>query len=94
MVRTTRMLQIMLVVCEALTELSFSIFRTLLQACNDSVNPSVFVDTTAIGVGFLIGFVTLSLSIKFLGRRKVFGMFNETSNGLFKWKDLMWLFGK
>lgn len=46
-----------------------------LQVCDDSVNGSVFIDSLYVGIGYLIGFSVLALTIKSLGRRKIFGLY-------------------
>ena len=44
------------------------------QICDDSVDPSVFIDSAYIGVAILLSFIILSLIIKPLGRRPIFGL--------------------
>lgn len=48
------------------------------QVCDDSVDAGVFLDSAVIGVGYLIGFVLMSLSIKPFGRRKILGLMSKT----------------
>lgn len=50
-----------------------------LQICIDTVNPSVYIDSTYIGVAFFMTFILLSLTIKRLGRRKIFGSWNSAN---------------
>lgn len=45
--------------------------------CDDKVDLSIFIDSSMMGVFFLIGFIALSSSIKTLGRRKIFSEFHH-----------------
>jgi hypothetical protein len=65
-------------VSSAILETFEAVKADLPQVCDDSVDAGVFLDSAVIGVGYLIGFVLMSLSIKPFGRRKILGLMSKT----------------
>ncbi len=64
-----------LTICESMTNQTHSSVDDdgSRSTCDDSIDTSVFINSSLIGVAYFLGFVMISLTMKPLGRRMIFG---------------------
>lgn len=60
-------------ICESMTNQTHSMDVSR-STCDDSIDTSVFINSSLIGVAYTLGFVMISLTMKPLGRRILFGL--------------------